>query len=488
MNRYLVKIAEKSQHKELGPHQESALKKLEKNHGIVLHHSTGSGKTKTFLTAAAAVHAKDPNSRVLIVAPASLQKNIDKEIAKHKLAVDPKRLDVYSYEKATNIADDLKKNKYALAVADEAHRLRNTSSKRTRSLRDIIAGSDKRILATATGNYNHIADISPLVNMAAGKNLLPEDRKEMENRYLKKVKERRSMIEYLTGADPKEHLELNGEKELGEVFNKHVSYYDAKEDPGAEKKFPKQTEEIVEAPMSPEQVRLYRYVEGDLPWLIKMKVRHNLPLDKREKASLNAFSTGVRQVSNSMRHLSGDPENVPATPKIEMAVKRIREGMDKDKNFRGLVYSNYLGAGLEEYSRHLKEKGINHQLFTGGLSAEEKDKIVKNYNEGKSPILLVSSSGAEGLDLKGTKKVQILEPHFNRSKIQQIIGRGNRYESHEHLPEAERKVHVEHYHATLPKPQFGKAPYSIDKYLSENSDNKDETFAKIRSLMKKTAS
>lgn len=481
-NRYLVKIAA-----ELQKHQEAALDKLEKSKGIVLHHSTGSGKTKTFLTAAEKVHASDPNSRVLIVAPASLQKNVDKEIKKHGLKVDPKRLDVFSYEKATRIADELAGKKYGLAIADEAHRLRNAESKRTKSLRDVIARADRRILATATGNYNHFADMSPLVNMAAGKKVLPEKPAEMENKYVKTVKSKRTVLQRLLGQESQETKQLTKKKELGNILSKYVHYYDSREDPKAADKFPTESEEIIETPMSPEQVRLYRYLEGDLPWLIRMKVRHNLPMDKREKASLNAFSSGVRQVSNSMRHLSSNPDKVPTAPKIEHAVSRLKEGISKDKNFRGIVYSNYLDAGLHEYSRRLKEEGIKHHLFTGGLTAEEKQSIVRDYNEGRVPVILVSSSGAEGLDLKGTKKIQVLEPHFNRSKIRQIIGRGARFESHEHLPEKERHVHIEHYHSVLPKSAFGKAPYSIDKYLSEHADSKDELFNQMRQLMKKHA-
>jgi SNF2 family DNA or RNA helicase len=484
-NRFLLKIARKAQDNEgLQKHQLAALDQLDKEHGIVLHHSVGSGKTKTFLTAAARAQAADPKANVLILAPASLQSNVDKEIAKHHLKIDRKRLEVYSYEKATNIADQLSKNHYALTIADEAHKLRNAETKRTRGLRDIISGSDRRILATATANYNKLSDISPLVNMAAGDKVLPELSFDMENRYTKMVAKRPTLVQRLTGKKPDEVKQLTHKKELGDVLGKYVSYYDAKDDPTAAENFPEKTEEVIEAPMSKEQLRLYRYVEGDLPFMLRMKVRHNLALDKREKATLNAFSTGVRQVSNSMRHLSGTPGSVPYTPKIEMAVAKLKEGIAENKEFKGLVYSNYIGAGLDEYARKLKSEGIKHNLYTGGLTRKEKDVMVADYNSGKTPVLLVSSSGSEGLDLKGTRKIQILESHFNRSRIDQVIGRGVRFGSHAHLPEADRKVHVEHYQAVLPKPMVGKAPYSIDKYLAENSENKNDVFEQVRQLMK----
>lgn len=479
-NKYLEKVA-----KQLQEHHEHALEKLERQDGVLVNHSTGSGKTKAFLTAAERVQSKDPKAKVLILAPASLQSNVDKEIEKHKLNIDRDRLHVYSYEKATNIADELSKNKYALAVADEAHKLRNVSTKRTQKLGDVIANSDKRLLATATVNYNRLGDLSPLINIVAGKEVLPKDPKEMENKYTKTVYKKPTLVQRLTGTKPEETTALANEKELGKVLGTYVSYYNAKEDPEMAKHFPKVTSEEVEVEMSPDQHKLYRYVEGDLPFMLRMKVRHNLPLDKKEKASLNAFSSGVRQVSNSIRHLHQDPDSVEHTPKIQKAVENLTSRMSKDKNFRGVVYSNYLDTGVHEYSRSLKKAGIPHGIYTGSLSKAEKDALVADYNKGKTKVLLISSSGAEGLDLKGTKLIQTLEPHFNPSKIEQVVGRGARFKSHEHLPEEHRQMHVEHYRSVLPKAKFGKTPYSIDKYLSENSDNKSELFDQVRELMKK---
>jgi hypothetical protein len=52
------------------------------------------------------------------------------------------------------------------------------------------------------------------------------------------------------------------------------------------------------------------------------------------------------------------------------------------------------------------------------------------------------------------------------------------------LPEKEREVHIEHYLSTYPKSHFGKTPYSIDKYLNENAEDKDELFNEVNGLMK----
>lgn len=467
----------------LQPHQEEALKRLESSGGLILHHSTGSGKTKTFLTAIKRSMEADKQKRALVVAPASLVMNIDKELEKHQIKLDRNRLDVYSYEKATRMADELGKNKYSIAVADEAQRLRNPGTQRVKALSDLMRRADRRLLATATAQYNQPGDLAPLINIAADDDLMPEDKKAFENRYLKKVLKSRTMLQVLMRKAPEESIELKNKDEMKDIFDEYVHHYDAKDDPAAKDKFPEKTEEIIEAPMDSEQRKAYSYMEGKMPWWLKMKIRHNMPLDKQEKSQLNSFSSGVRQVSTGYRHYHQDSNSVSYTPKIEMATANLEKKMRETKDFRGLVYSGFLDAGVNEYSRKLKEKGINHATFTGALTAEQKDALVKDYNSGKNPVLIVSKSGAEGLDLKGTRLTQVLEPFFNPSLTEQVIGRGARYESHSHLPKEDRNMHVEYYRTVHPKQLLGRAPMSIDSYLAEHSDDKQQIFDKVKDLM-----
>ena len=87
----------------------------------------------------------------------------------------------------------------------------------------------------------------------------------------------------------------------------------------------------------------------------------------------------------------------------------------------------------------------------------EKVKIYKNYIEFKTlnldenkhgeliSILLISKSGAEGLDLKSIRSVHIMEPYWNKVRVDQVIGRARRIESHKELPEDQRNVSVYEY-------------------------------------------
>ena len=490
-NKYLEKIAAKQKKESLLPHQASALDKLDQSDGIVMDHSTGGGKTKSFLTAVERSHAAHPDNQALIIAPASLVTNIDKEIKKHGLKIDPKRLTVMSYEKAVIEADNLSKTHFHTVIMDEAHKLRNPDTKRVKTLRDIAERADKRILATASSVYNHPADIAPLINIAAGKKVLPENKRNFEHEFIDTVEEYPSAINrYLLGMKPHEYKELKNRKYLGQVFKKYVHHYNSKNDPAMAAHFPTTTEKIIPVPMSKEQVQVYGYLEKSIPWITRMKIERGLPLDKQESANLNAFSSGVRQASNSVKPFVENPDKAETTPKIKAAVHSLREQLKKNPRFKGVVYSNYLKAGVLDYSNELTKHKIPHTVFTGALNKTQKDQAVADYNSGKTPVMLISGAGSEGLDLKGTRLMQILEPHFNAERITQAKGRGVRFDSHKDLPVEERHVDIEHYMSSHPDHWlWGKAKKkSIDQYLFALSGQKHDLGNQVKDLMEKNSS
>jgi hypothetical protein len=57
-------------------------------------------------------------------------------------------------------------------------------------------------------------------------------------------------------------------------------------------------------------------------------------------------------------------------------------------------------------------------------------------------ILMITSSGAEGINLKNTRFVHIVEPYWHMVRIEQVIGRARRICSHDELPEELRTVKV----------------------------------------------
>jgi hypothetical protein len=247
--------------------------------------------------------------------------------------------------------------------------------------------------------------------------------------------------------------------------------------------FPRRIDELHEIPLGAKQNEYYKFHEGSMPWYLRAKIRAGLPLDKSESKDLNAFQGALRQVSNTARAYDPsmtDEQELKDSRKLNLILQHLNEMRAKNPNHRGVVYSNYLDSGILPLSRALTQQGVAHNVFTGSVSPTQRRTMIEDYNSGKTPLLLLSGAGSEGLDLKGTRSIQLMEPHWNPSRIEQVIGRGIRYKSHDHLPEEEREVRVMKYHSKLPEDLIDKASLligmkpkkSIEQYLSHTSEQK----------------
>jgi len=482
LNKYLEKIARS----EVKEHQSRVIDKLEGN-SIVAAHSMGSGKTLTALLAAEKAQKKYPNEHVTAIVPASLVSNMKDQAVQHGVDLDMDRFEVTTYDKASNDVNRLREKNHSLIIVDEAHKLRNKDTKRSSQIEKILKSSRKSLLLSGTPSYNRPEDIAVLVNKAAGVKVLPDNAKDFEDRFIGRRKvEPGFFAKHVLGVEPGEVTYLKNQGELREALSKYIDAYDAQEHSAGD--FPTAHHRVIKVNMSPEQKRMYKFLEDDMPAPIKWKIRLGLPLSKKESSNLNAFSTGVRQVSNSTRPYSQNPDKEPLSPKQLKMADSIEEKMLSDKNYRGISYSNYIESGLKPLSEELHRRGISHAIYDGSLSQKEKDSVVEKYNKGEIKQLLISSSGAEGLNTKGTKLVQVMEPHFNKSKIDQVVARAVRYKSHEHLPEDERHVNVEHYHSVMEPglidKVIGQKTKTIEEYLHEASDTKDKLRSDIMALTK----
>ena len=131
-------------------------------------------------------------------------------------------------------------------------------------------------------------------------------------------------------------------------------------------------------------------------------------------------------------------------------------------------------------------------LYTGTESEEEKDILLKIYNSQWEyvpstitqsfesvaennhmgeviKIIMITSSGAEGINLKNTRFVHIVEPYWHMVRVDQVIGRARRICSHSKLPEELRTVKVFLYLATF---NMEKLKASGNKTLMEKDVSK----------------
>jgi len=461
---------------ELLPHQQRVVDRLmeEDQPGLVVAHGLGSGKT---LTSIAAQEALGLSSDV--VSPASLVSHYRKELAKHLTDGGPER-NLLSMQ---NMAAKGAPPSSPFLVVDEAHRAREPGS---RTL-DVLAKNQaqKRMLLTGSPFYNHPADIAPLVNLAAGKQILPGTREGFADRFIAQDKVYPGLWDAFRGVRPGEVDVINPKTQgdLQKKLQKWVDYH-----PATTVGYPSVTREDVPVEMAPEQRKIYEALMREAPSWMVQKIRSRLPPNKQEARQLNAFLSAVRQVSNTTAPFDVTGEHV-YDPKINAAFTSLKEHLDKNPAAKAVVYSNYLDAGLNPYKKRLTEAGIPFGEFSGAMSKPARDALVQQYNAGKLRTLLLSSAGGEGLDLKGTRLMQILEPHWNEEKLKQVEGRGIRYKSHEGLSPEEQNVHVQRFLATLPragaleKLHLRKPGGSSDEYLVQMAENKEKLINQFRQLL-----
>jgi len=459
---------------ELNEKELRVLNKLQNVPGLVLAHGLGTGKTRTSLQVANALGA--PTN---VVVPAALQENYRKELRKWLGSV-PETFNIQSQQRAAS--KGLTNPELATLIVDEAHRARDPQSKLLKALQQSEA--NKKLLLTASPVYNHPADIAGLINLAAGKPILPEDRTKFEQEFVKEKPVKPPLWGGLVGLKPGLAKELVQDPRLKAAIRSYVDYQ-----AGRAEGFPAFKEEEVPVGLSGSQQDIYNTILGKAPAWVRWKVQMGLPPGKSELQSLQAFLTGARQVSNSTYDFIADKTKTES-PKIQKAFDYLKTELEKNPRYKGVVYSNYLGSGLAPYKSLLEKHKIPYGEFSGDISAKERDQMVRDYNANKLRALLISSAGAEGLDLKGTRLLQILEPHFNKEKEKQIVGRAIRYLSHAGLPENEQNVLIQRY---LSQPKAGlldrllgnKKVKGTDEYISSLANEKEKLNEQLLAMLAK---
>ena len=109
---------------------------------------------------------------------------------------------------------------------------------------------------------------------------------------------------------------------------------------------------------------------------------------------------------------------------------------------------NLLLDGIEGHVAAEKCYRCRFAIWSGEESIEQRKLIMKQYKSKSNMygqdllILLTTSSGSEGINLKYVRQVHIMEPYWNKVRVEQVIGRARRIESHTDLPSDQRNVHI----------------------------------------------
>ncbi len=459
------------------PHQQRVSDKLDEQPGQLVYHGMGSGKTQTAILA-----AKQHKLPLMAIVPASLRDNFRKEIAGFGFQGPA---EVLSYEEAKKLQADpkfLDRASRSLVAIDEAANLGGQSQRA--ELLQLPAG--KKLLLSGTPARNAPEELAPLfrglgVDMPLGQ--------AFRERYLEERKVRPNWLGRLRGMKPGTEVVGKNLDQFQKSVQGLVDYQ-----PSGTDEFPTSSEEKIEVPMSGPQAEVYREMLRRDPQ-IAYKIRHNLPPSKEDLRRFQAFSSGPRQVVNDARSFDTAATELDA-PKIERAADEVQKALQANPQYRGISYSNYLDSGARPLLAALLKRHVNAGIYSGASSMAARKQMVADYNAGKLPQMIVTGAGSEGLDLKGTRLVQLLEPYWNDARPDQVIGRAVRYRSHADLPEADRNVRVQRFEAVdQEKPGWfrkllGGKPINhqtVDGYLAGLADRKQKLTQQFLDRLKTAA-
>ena len=176
-----------------------------------------------------------------------------------------------------------------------------------------------------------------------------------------------------------------------------------------------------------------------------------------------------------------------------------------------IVYSQFIDGGLVPLALALEQLGFSragstHNLFkktrlpknngklkyamiTGDKAFSPDNvkelKLVtdpKNVNGDYAKVVLISRAGSEGLDFKFIRQVHIMEPWFNMSRIEQIIGRAVRTCSHKNLEFSKRNVEIYLHCLSL-----AERLETVDMYMYRKAEKKSIQIGRVSRVLKEVS-
>ena len=139
------------------------------------------------------------------------------------------------------------------------------------------------------------------------------------------------------------------------------------------------------------------------------------------------------------------------------------------------TFALYTGTETPEEKEIIRNVLNNAWKYVPETITRKLTAIAPNNNLGEIiKVLMITSSGAEGISLKNVRYVHITEPYWHPVRLEQVIGRARRICSHQALPEALRTVTVFLYIMTFSEAQM-KSDNTIELRTHDKSRKDDIT-------------
>lgn len=379
--------------------------------GGILGDEMGLGKTIQTI----AFIASNSGSKSLIVAPTSLVYNWISEF--EKFAPNIKAVPVNSpreereeiiksidkYDVLITTYNLLKRDlelysstEFDYCILDEAQYIKNSSSQNAMAVKEVK--SKRRFALSGTPIENSLMELWSIFDFIMPGYLY--DEKRFSVRYHKRLREEPVVIE-----------ELNRLIKLFILRRKKKDVI---------KELPDKIEKLLVVDMEEEQKKVYKAYTNYAMDLIKKKVREDEFQSSR--IEILSYITRLRQIcldpSVLIDNYGGESAKIEALS--ELLSQSIEEG------HRILVFSQFTSV-LSNIGKRISGEGIAYSYLDGSVPSEKRMKMVKEFNEGKNSVFLISlKAGGTGLNLTSADVVIHFDPWWNPAVEEQATDRAHR--------------------------------------------------------------
>ncbi|MEU8364044.1 DEAD/DEAH box helicase [Nonomuraea sp. NPDC048882] len=363
--------------------------------GACLADDMGLGKTITLIALHLHRAQEQAAGPTLVVCPASLLGNWEREITRFAPGVPVHRYHgpgrtlagegfvLTTYATMRLDAAALAAHPWGLLVADEAQHVKNPASGTAKALREIPGAA--RVALTGTPVENNLSELWAILDWATPGLLGP----------LPKFRAR--------WAKPIE----SGDGESAERLSRLVGPFllrRRKSDPGIAPELPPKTETDRPVALTTEQAGLYEAVVRE----IMARIAEAQGMARR--GLIVKLLTGLKQICNHPAHYlhEADPRLPGRSGKLELLDELVDTIVAEDGAV--LVFTQYV-AMARLLDRHLTARGVATQLLHGGTPVAHREEMVQRFQDGSAPVFLLSLKAA-GTGLNLTRADHVI--HYDR--------------------------------------------------------------------------
>jgi SNF2 family DNA or RNA helicase len=449
----------------LKPYQVEAVDKMVEQRRVLVAYEMGLGKTPMTI---AAIEALSP-TKTLVLCLASLkyqwQKEIEKFTDQTAIVVDgtPKQRAlqyaevtnhnyvIMNYEQVINDWDILKSIKFDAIVCDEATAIKGFRAKRAKKVKELAKNIDIKFALTGTpienGRPEEIYSIMQFVDKDALGRFDLFDKTFIVRNHFGGVERYRNL----------------------DVLHKTMVKHSVRKSQKDEDVKPYLPDAIYREPLlialDSKGQKLYNYIAGDLLSVLvaareafgatfNVAAHYGQSFDPGDPANelrgqLMSRITALRMLCSSPKLLQNSAalfdaheggsafvhslgemvQDVTKQPKLEAAVKYLKEHLEIDDSYKAVVFASYVKS-VSELTSALTAAGFLAVSYTGEMNAKEKeDAKVRFQTKSDVRVLVSSDAGGYGVDLPQANLLVNFDQPWSAGLAVQRNGRINRASS-----------------------------------------------------------